>query len=172
MFLNRIKIFLTKNNVKKSLDKKLANYNSKKIETIGIIVDETEKNHKEEVLKSLLKNGFTEDKVYFLVFKDKTYKNEIFTNPTFSYDDFLWNGTIIKYEVTHFIDKKLDLLINYYNQEKVPLLYVSNLSNADFKVGFSEINNKMNHLILKSDIKNHSLFINELFKYLDILKKI
>ena len=75
-------------------------------------------------------------------------------------------------DVNEFISKKFDLLINYYDIEKAPLLQVSNLSKASFKVGFSAVDKRINHFMINTTTDNYKVFIDELFKYLKILNKI
>ena len=67
----------------------------------------------------------------------------------------------------------MNLLISFYSKEKLPLVKVTLLSRAKFKVGFSDMETDVgNHLVIKSDVKNYKEFISELFKYLKILNKI
>jgi hypothetical protein len=68
--------------------------------------------------------------------------------------------------------KFVDLLINYYDTEKVALLLVSNLSKASFKVGFASIDKRLNHFMIDTNAENYIVFMSELFKYLKILNKI
>jgi hypothetical protein len=51
-------------------------------------------------------------------------------------------------------------------------LQITRNSKAQFKVGFSSIDKRLNHLMIKTQIINHSVFVTELFKYLKLLKKI
>jgi hypothetical protein len=75
-------------------------------------------------------------------------------------------------EIIDFKANKFDLLISYYDIEKVPLLLVTQRSKAGFKVGFSNIDKRLNHLMIETTAENSLVFIDELFKYLKILKKI
>ena len=77
-----------------------------------------------------------------------------------------------KKEVKNFIAEPFDLLINYYDTEKVALLLVSNLSKASFKVGFASIDKRLNHFMIDTNAENYIVFMSELFKYLKILNKI
>ncbi len=107
-----------------------------------------------------------------MVFKNVIKKKEHFDYPTFSNKDLSWTATFEKSEVKDFMSKKFDLLINYYDVEKSALLIVSNGSKANFKVGFSSINKKLNHLMINTHAENYKVFVEELFKYLKILNKI
>jgi L-rhamnose mutarotase len=83
-----------------------------------------------------------------------------------------WSGQIDKKEVVDFIETEFDLLISYYDVEKSGLLQITQLSKANFKVGFSSIDKRINHFMINTNAENYSVFVSELFKYLKILNKI
>lgn len=172
MFLNYIKNFFTKKIVKKSLSNVKPEAANEKIQTVGIVFDETYFYEREALVAELVKNGIQQDNVKVLVFKNKIKKNEQFDYPVFSHKDLSWAATFDKSEVKDFIAQKFDLLINYYDTEKSPLLLVSNLSKAKFKVGFSSVDKKLNHFMIETNAENYQVFVDELFKYLKILNKI
>lgn len=64
------------------------------------------------------------------------------------------------------------MLISFYDTEKMPLLQVTSLSKAQFKVGFATIDKRLNHFMINTNAENHKVFVSELFKYLKILNKI
>lgn len=172
MFLSYFKDFSTKKIVKNNLSnvKHLASDNV--IKTVGIIFDESYFYEKEDLINELIENGINEKDIKVLVFKDKIKKNEVFDYPVFSHKDLSWTGTVDKKEVKDFITEPFDLLINYYDTEKVALLLVSNLSKAGFKVGFASIDKRLNHFMIDTNAENYKVFMSELFKYLKILNKI
>ena len=104
--------------------------------------------------------------------KNKIKKNEVFEHLTFSYNDISWTGAITNPEVLKFIDTKFDLLLNYYDTDKAALLITSNHSKANFKVGFSTVDKRINHFMIDTNAENYTVFVDELFKYLKILNKI
>lgn len=172
MFLNYLKNFFTE----KIVRKKITNVNhialNKTIHTVGIIFDESYFYEKDALVVELVNKGIQENAIKILVFKDKIRKKETFNYPTFSHKDLSWTATFDKSEVKDFINQKFDLLINYYDTEKSALLLVSNQSKAAFKVGFSSIDKKLNHLMINTTAENYKVFVDELFKYLRILNKI
>jgi hypothetical protein len=172
MFLNYFKDFSTKKIVKNNLSnvKHLASGNV--IKTVGIIFDESYFYEREDLVKELIRKGIDEKDIKVLVFKDKIKKNEVFDYPVFSHKDLSWHGTVDKKEVEDFIAQPFDLLINYYDTEKVALLLVSHLSKAGFKVGFASIDKRLNHFMINTNAENYKVFMSELFKYLKILNKI
>jgi len=172
MFLNYLKNFFTKKKVKDTLSNVKLLPTDDFIKTVGIVFDETYFYEKEALVQELVLNGILENNIKILVFKDKIKKNEVFEYPTFSHKDLSWTATFEKSEVKDFIAQKFDLLINYYDTEKSALLLVTNQSKANFKVGFSSVDKKLNHLMINTNAENYKIFVEELFKYLKILNKI
>lgn len=172
MFLDKIKDFWTKKIVKKSLSNVKHNESVSSIKKIGIIIDETYFNEKDLLINHLLLNGISKQNIEILAFRNRVKKNETFDYTVFSYKDLSWNTTIEKSEITNFINTNFDLLINYYDLEKAPLLVVTSLSKANFKVGFANVDKRLNHFMIETQAENYKVFIEELFKYLKILNKL
>ena len=172
MFLNYFKDFATKKIVKNSLSNVKHFASDKVIKTVGIIFDESYFYEREALVNELIKKGIAEKGIKILVYKDKIKKNETFDYPVFSYKDLSWTGTVDKKEVKNFVAEPFDLLINYYDTEKVALLLVSHSSKASFKVGFAAVDKRLNHFMIDTNAENYKVFMDELFKYLKILNKI
>ena len=172
MFLNYFKDISTKKIVKNSLSNVKHLATDDIIKTVGIIFDESYFYEREALVKELIRKGIAENDIKVLVFKDNIKKNELFDYPVFSNRDLSWHGTVDKKEVKYFITQPFDLLINYYDTEKVALLLVSHLSKASFKVGFASIDKRLNHFMINTNAENYTIFMSELFKYLKILNKI
>jgi hypothetical protein len=172
MFLNYFKDFSTKKIVKNSLSNVKHLASDKVIKTVGIIFDESYFYEKDALVKELIQNGIAENDIKILVLKNKIKKNEAFDYPVFSNKDLSWRGTVDKKEVKDFVHEPFDLLINYYDTEKVALVLVSHLSKASFKVGFAAIDKRLNHFMIDTNAENYKVFMDELFKYLKILNKI
>ena len=79
-------------------------------------------------------------------------------------------GAIKNESLKEFIDKDYDVLINFYAEDKIELHFVAAASKAKFKVGFAEVDNRINDLIIGSATNNTNLFMTELKKYLKILQ--
>ena len=172
MFFNYLKDLATKKIVKQSLSNVKLIASDKKIKTVGIIFDESYFYEREELVRELISNGIEEQYIKFVVFKDKIKKNEVFDFPVFSFKDLTWIATIDNPQVNSFVKQPFDLLINYYDTEKTALLLASHFSKAHFKVGFSLIDNRLNHFMINTNAENYKIFMDELFKYLKILNKI
>jgi hypothetical protein len=172
MFLNHIKDYFLKRILKNSLQNVKNIYSTIPIQTVGVLVDESYFLEKEALIKELIGNGISENNIKIIVYRDKLKKNEVYLQPTFSVKHLNWKGEIINLSVNDFINDKFDLLISYYDVEKAILLNITHNSKALFKVGFSSIDKRLNHLIINTNAENYKVFVQELFRYLKILNKI
>lgn len=172
MFLNYLKDFFTLKLVKKNLASVRLPAAEHKIKTIGILFDETYFTEKDALIQGLVSAGIAAQAIQILVFKNSIKKNETFDYPVFSHRDLSWRATFDNSQVKSFMAQRFDLLINYYDMPKSPLLVVSNQSKALFKVGFASIDKKLNHFIINTTAENHTVFMSELVKYLKILNKL
>ena len=172
MFLNKIKNFWSKKNVKKRLSEVKHTDSNNKIKKVGLIIDEVYFNDKVKLIQELTLNGILPSDIEFIAFRDTIKKNEIFDYSVFSNKDMSWNETFATQQANDFIAKKFDLLISYYDVEKAPLMLMTLHSKADFKVGFSSVDKRLNQFMIDTNAENYKVFINELFKYLKILNKL
>lgn len=143
-----------------------------KVDTIGIIIDETRKSYIQQVLKEIQAEGIALDQVSVLIYKDTAKNKEVIEEPFFTAKNVSLAGGINKKEAADFLEKPFDVLINYYDENKPCLLLATTQSKAKFKVGFDEVDYRANHFIVKTTVDQVKLFANELFKYLRILKKL
>ncbi|MBP6374293.1 MAG: hypothetical protein KA325_07750 [Flavobacterium sp.] len=172
MFLNYIKDFFTLKLITKNLNNVKLSSIDARIHTVGILFDESYFTEKEALVQDLNSQGILPQDIQVLVFKNTIKKNETFSYPTFSHKDLSWKASFESSEVKAFIAQRFDLLINYYDMPKAPLLAVSNQSKAGFKVGFASIDKKLNHFIINTTAEKHEEFMTELVKYLKILNKL
>lgn len=172
MFLNFLKNFFLKRKLKNSVFNVNSSFSDEKINTVGIIVDESYFSEKENLIKELIKNDVNQNNIKLLIYKDKFKKNEVMRFPSFSMKNISWSGEIEQPETIDFLSKPFDMLISYYDIEKVPLLLATQQSKAVFKVGFSTIDKRLNHFMINTNAENFQVFSSELFKYLKILNKI
>ena len=172
MFLNYIKDFSAKKILKNSLHNVKSSTLSGPVRTVGLLIDESYFLEKEALVQELVANGIPENNIKVIVYRDKFKKNEIYTQPTFGSKHLNWNATITNPVVNEFVNEKFDLLLSYYDVEKAILLLITHNSKAQFKVGFSAIDKRLNHLMINTNAENYKVFVHELFRYLKILNKI
>ena len=134
-------------------------------------VTETYFSDKELLLQQLITEGIKKQDITLLLYHDKDKKRD--TNfSSFSLKNVSWSGDVANQEIIDFKANNFDLLISYYDVEKVPLVLVTQRSKALFKVGFSTIDKRINHFMIDTTAEQSTIFIQELFKYLRILNKI
>ncbi len=172
MFYKIIKNFFLKKNVNKKLETKLPFLEHQKIETIGLLVDETYFANTASLVDAILSQGFKKEQITVLVYKDKIKSKEVINEPFLSLKNISFSGEINKPEAINFLEQPFDLLINYYDVNKYGILLLSMQSKAKFKVGFDSVDKRVNHFIITELVENYKEFISELFKYLKILNKI
>lgn len=172
MLLKYIKELSVKNILKSKLVNVKPSTLNHKIQTIGILIDESYFFDKELLVKELVGFEIENKNISLLIYKDKIKKTEVFNYPNFSYQNMNWKGEISDENVKKFENSTFDLLISYYDIEKTPLLLVTHHSKALFKVGFSSTDKRLHHLMINTTAENYQVFVHELFRYLKILNKI
>jgi hypothetical protein len=172
MFLNYIKNYFLLKFIKNNLNNVKSSKEISSIGTVGLLIDESYFSDKNQLISELVARGIAETSIKTIVYRDKWKKNEVYSLPTFGTKHLHWNAQITEPLVTEFLKEKFDLLINYYDVEKAFLLTVTNSSRAQFKVGFSSVDKRLNHLMISTNAENHLVFVHELFRYLKILNKI
>ncbi len=105
-------------------------------------------------------------------YKKEQDKNSPYSTPVFSEGDLGWKGKIQNSYTLEFLSNEYDLLISYYTDDILLMQLMTLQSRARIKVGFAEIDEKLNDLILNIPIKDFNIFKNELGKYLSVLNEI
>ena len=159
MFLNYFKNLFLKYTLRNKWQEVSTLANTSAIRSVGLVIDETSFFEKENLIKELISNGFSTNSMSILVYRDTIDKKETYLHYTFNSSILDWNANISDAVVTNFIQTDFDLLVSYYDIEKV-------------KVGFSSIDKRLHHLTITTQIGNYTTFVHELFKYLKILNKI
>ncbi|MBF2709123.1 DUF6913 domain-containing protein [Flavobacterium soyangense] len=172
MFLNYIKNYFLLKILKNNLHNVKASTSNVSVQTIGLLVDESYFFEKETLINELIANGILESNIKVIVYRDKWKKNEPYFKQTFGTKHINWNTQITNPAVNDFINEQFDLLISYYDVEKSFLIKITHSSKAKFKVGFSSVDKRLNHLMINTNAENYTVFVHELFRYLKILNKI
>jgi acetolactate synthase small subunit len=120
----------------------------------------------EEEIKKML--GL--ENVKILTFLDYDKKNHTI-NSYFTEKDIDWYGAIQKADFRDFLNEPFDLLIGYFDTKNIFLELAVLKSNATFKVGFSDVNQRLYDMEIAEIPSKIDNFLNELKKYLVILKK-
>ena len=165
---------------KKSNDKYLNNIlnnrkfivNKNKIKSVGIILNFEEFNDYDLLRKVFTQLGVNPNKIKFVAFV--TDKDETLTSwdSYFTPLDFGWNGNISNFEINEFINTDFDALISYYNSDIYELNVITAKSKANFKIGISNNDIRLNDFIINIKTSYIDIFKTELEKYLKSLNKI
>lgn len=172
MFLKRFKEKSNQKYINNILNSRRVVADSRKVESIGIILSFDEFNNY-EAFKSLFKEiKILENKVKFIAFitDEKLTPNswDAFFNPK----NFGWKGKIENVELEEFINTEFDALISYYREDLLELNLVTALSKANFKIGISSKDQRLHDFIIDVETDQIDLFKMELIKYLKVLNKI
>ena len=81
-----------------------------------------------------------------------------------------WNAVLKSKTLKDFANRPLDILVSYYDVQELGLQTVTGLSNAHFKVGICQDEWCLNDLVVETNIGNENEFIEELEKYVRLLK--
>ncbi|UFH37519.1 hypothetical protein LNP22_12310 [Flavobacterium flavipigmentatum] len=170
MFLNYIKEFFVKKTLNKNLHIVKNEVFTSNIQTIGLLVDESNFRHTKALQKELILNGILPENIKIVVYRDKFKKKKEYVLATFGKKQMNWKGEFEPTFLNEFIAAEFDLLISYYDVEKTALMMVTQKSKAKFKVGFASIDLRFNRWMIAIPLENYKLFVSELFKYLSNIK--
>lgn len=167
---------LKKNAIKKSIEGQIKKRKStpgsvSRLNSIAVLIDASEAVDIISILKLAGELGVNPDRVKVMGYVED--KKELEDKPEASYyneKSFTVKGGIKSDSLRNFIDKEFDILINFYSVDKIELNFVAVMSKAKFKVGFAEVDNRINDLVIGGAGDQQSVFISELKKYLKILQ--
>ena len=147
-------------------------FDSKKVQTLGIILNADE-TIGFELLKSIGETiNVRPNNIKVVAFTKESSEKTFSWNDCFNPKDFDWKGGVANPELELFLKKEFDLLISYYSQDVLELKYMTAFSKAKLKVGVFESDPRLNDLIIKTNTKDVEIFKSELYKYLKVLKKL
>ena len=121
-------------------------------------------------IETEIKNILELQDVKVFSFLDYDKKNHTI-NSYFTEKDIDWNGAIQKADFRDFLNEPFDLLIGYFDTKNIFLELAVLKSKATFKVGFSDVNQRLYDMEIAEIPSKIDNFLNELKKYLVILKK-
>ena len=142
------------------------------ITSIGCIVDLDNFDKPELFFEFVDEYKLRPNAVKIIGYKNYYDKNSPYSTPVFSDKDLGWKGAIENSYALEFLSRDYDLLVNYYNEDNLMLQLMTVKTQARVKVGFKEVDQKLNDLILEMPIKDFKTFKLELKKYLKVLNEI
>ena len=170
-----LKVFKEKSNIKylnKILSIRDVDVSDSKIKSLGVIMHIDEINDF-ELFRSLAVNlNIRPNKLKVIAYSDNVKEEQNSWDLCYNPKDFGWNGTIKNSELKTFLDTKFDALISYYSKDQLELKLLTAMSQSLFKIGILQTDDRLNDLIIKTNLSEFNVFKNELIKYLTILNKI
>ncbi|WP_299392563.1 hypothetical protein [uncultured Gelidibacter sp.] len=145
---------------------------NKKLESVGVILDAREFSDAEGFKKFFNELGVKLPKITIIIFVEDEKKADKLWGNYFSKKDFGWNGTVKHVELQAFLDTEFDALVSFYKNDALELKMASALSKANFKIGLSDVDDRLYDFILDVQTDQFAVFKTELQKYLTILNKI
>lgn len=144
----------------------------KGIRSVGCIVDLDQFEDTNKFYEFLDAFSLQPNAVKIIGYRKFNDKNSPYATPVFSDMDLGWKANIENSYALEFLNREYDLLINYYDNEKLLLQLMTLKTKARLKVGFGNVDKKLNDLILNTPIKDFQTFKKELGKYLRVLNEI
>lgn len=172
MFLKRFKEKSIQKYINNILKKRKANVSDGRMESVGIILSQEEYNEHENLTSFFKDHGLRENKIKFITFIEEERNKPNTWDAYFSTKDIGWKGKLINVELEEFVKARFDVLISYYRNDNLILNTATALSNANFKIGISNKDVRLNDIIIDIKTSQIDLFKKEFLKYLKTLNKI
>jgi len=172
MILKGFKEKSKKNYINSQLKNRIIKEFNTKVASIGVVFNTDEINEIPDFNGLAQALGIEKEKVEVIAFKYRVEEKESLFNPTFSSKQIGWRGVIKDQTLQQFLNKEFDILISYYKKDVTALKLITVASKAKLKVGVLETDERINDIIIKTQINNFSTFTSEIKKYLNILNKI
>jgi len=170
MFLNYIKEFFVKKSLNDNLNNEKSEVFTRNVQTIGLLIDESNFESSEALIKELTLHGIALENIKVVAYREKFKEKEAYSRPTFGKKHINWKAEITESFLNEFVNSEFDLLVSYYDVENIILKLITSQSKAKFKVGFSAVDQRLNRLMISTELGNYKLFVSELFRYLKNIK--
>ncbi|MGL2993772.1 DUF6913 domain-containing protein [Flavobacterium sp. TSSA_36] len=171
MFFNYFKDFFLKKKLKNILLNTRKISLSNEVQSIGLLVDEVTFNQTNALTKALIANGFHEQNITVLAFKEAKHLNQPCEYSVFSWKSLSLDLQIQDPKVLDFIRFPFDVLLSYYDTQNSFLEWITHQSLAKFKVGFFTIDHRLNDLLINTQTINYNQFAQEFMRVLQSIKK-
>lgn len=174
MLLKSLKKQILKKKIESKLKKVDAQLLDKSlpIKTVGCLVDRSliaDSSYFYDLFEEL---KIDQNKVSLLSFSDEGDASSGLFGYNVTKNALSWKSDIVSDDAREFISHEYDLLINFFKNSNSVLGLISAHSNALFRIGFENIDNRFNDLIFSTKMSKKNVFKNELFRYLKIMNKI
>ena len=172
MFLKVFKDNSNQKYINKLLALRKAAVDSRKISSIGVILNFDEFKDLEAFRTYLKELGIKPNKTKIINFNKEDKEVDFHWETYFTPKDFGWKGKINNAELQTFIDIEFDALISFYKDDVLELNSIVAQSKANFKIGLSNTDQRLYDLIIDVKPSQFGIFKEELKKYLTVLNKL
>ena len=172
MFFKRFKTLSLQKNITLILKSRTKNFQSAKVSSVGVIFDYDSYYDYDFFQELISELGVMKNKIRFVALIDQEKNRPNSWDSFFSLENFDWLGRPNNVEIDNFVDQPFDLLISYYNPNKLELSLVTALSKANFKIGINSEDSRLHDLIIDVKPSKIDVFKVELIKYLTQLNRL
>ena len=172
MFLKVFKDNSNQKYINKLLALRKAAVDSRKISSIGVILNFDEFKDLEAFRTYLKELGIKPNKTKIINFNKEDKEVDFHWETYFTPKDFGWKGKINNAELQTFIETEFDALIGFYKDDILELNSIVAQSKANFKIGLSNTDQRLYDLIIDLKPDQFGVFKEELKKYLTVLNKL
>lgn len=153
-----------KNNAKRE------KFSSLQVEKIACLVD-LDKIQKVDILQNLISGyGVRPENFIILGYKEQSPDTHLNGTPVFTWKDIDLSARVHNYHADRLAELTYDMLINYFNEPKNPLLLVSSNISAKIRVGLEGVGQDFNDIIIKSPLEKPEIFSQEIRKIIQTIR--
>lgn len=105
----------------------------------------------------------------FLGYKKQSEETHANGVPFLTDREINWQGKVRNYHADRLSEQEYDILINYFNEPKLPLLLLSSSIKAKLRIGFEGIDRDFNDIIIGCKLEEEAIFTNEVKKVLSTI---
>lgn len=172
MFLKVFKDNSNQKHINKLLAARKAAVDTRKIQSVGIILNIDEFKDLEAFRAYLKELGIKQNKIKIINFNKEEKEVDFHWETYIGPKDFGWKGKINNVELQTFIDTEFDALISFFKDDVLELNSIVAQSKANFKIGLSNTDQRLYDLIIDVKPDQFGIFKDELKKYLTVLSKL
>lgn len=161
-----------KSRVQKNLKKRenIGNFSSAHVQKIGCIVDLEEVTDVRFLEKLIQSYNVRVDNYIILGYKEQSLDTHLDGTPVFTWKDIDYSGRIRNYHADRLSELEYDILINYFDSPKLPLLLLSSSIKAKLRIGFQGIDEIYNDIIIGSKLVEKEIFVQEIKKIISTIQ--
>ncbi|WP_264845709.1 DUF6913 domain-containing protein [Capnocytophaga catalasegens] len=154
----------------KNITSKSSNFSSLHIKKIACIVDLDQVSNV-QFLENLIHSYEIRAENYIILgYKEQSLDTHLDGTPVFTWKDINFSGNIRNYHADRLSELDYDILINYFNTPKLPLLLLSSSIKAKLRIGFYGIDEIYNDLIISSKPIEKDIFVQEVKKVIQTIQ--